>query len=175
MTEKLKLLEKKLKIIDHIIEEADTKNIDEKTISMYNTLQERGHKMIIANKTNPTDNRTKLIEIFKLIGNIILGKKTEPESKTHDQATGGYDKDEAIPLPPIPKLESEEKAEEQHIEKAKKVQSAKGLKITTPSQLITRLPILLEQLKAGNNSNKLKNEPRQIIYSFYSSKNYNHL
>ena len=29
MTEKLKLLEKKLKIIDHIIEEADTKNIDE--------------------------------------------------------------------------------------------------------------------------------------------------
>ena len=32
-------------------------------------------------------------------------------------------------------------------------------------------PILLAQLKAGNNSNKLKNEIRQIIYSLYRSKN----
>ena len=46
--------------------------------------------------------------------------------------------------------------------------------------MITRLPILLAQLKAGNNSNKLKNETRQIAYSLYRSKNltktiYNHL
>ena len=41
----------------------------------------------------------------------------------------------------------------------------------TPSQLITRLPILLPQLKAGNNSQKLKHEIRQIVYSLYRSKN----
>ena len=46
--------------------------------------------------------------------------------------------------------------------------------------MITRLPILLAQLKAGNNSNKLNNEIRQIVYSLYRSKNlsktvYNHL
>ena len=37
--------------------------------------------------------------------------------------------------------------------------------------MITRLPILLAQLKLGNNSQKLKNEIRQIIYSLYRSKN----
>ena len=56
----------------------------------------------------------------------------------------------------------------------------KGLKIMTPNQLITRLPILLVQKQAGNNSQKLHNEIRQIIYSLYKSKNlsktiYNHL
>ena len=34
----------------------------------------------------------------------------------------------------------------------------KGLKIMTPNQLSTRLPILLAQKKAGNNSQKLNNE-----------------
>ena len=47
----------------------------------------------------------------------------------------------------------------------------KGLKIMTPNQLITRLPILLVQKQAGNNSQKLHNEIRQIIYSLYKSKN----
>ena len=37
--------------------------------------------------------------------------------------------------------------------------------------MITRLPILLVQLKAGNNSQKLKNEIRQLLYSLYRSKN----
>ena len=37
--------------------------------------------------------------------------------------------------------------------------------------MITRLPILMAQLKAGNYSQELKNEIRQIVYSFYRSKN----
>ena len=37
--------------------------------------------------------------------------------------------------------------------------------------MITKLPILLAPLKAGNNSQKLKNEIRQIVYSLYRSKN----
>ena len=37
--------------------------------------------------------------------------------------------------------------------------------------MITRLLILLAQLKAGNNSEKLKNEIRQLVYSLYKSKN----
>ena len=50
-------------------------------------------------------------------------------------------------------------------------QSGKGLKILTPNQMLNRLPIALAQLKAGNNSNKLKNEIRQLLYSLYRSKN----
>ena len=46
-----------------------------------------------------------------------------------------------------------------------------GIKILTPNQILNRLPIALAQLKAGNNSNKLKNEIRQLLYSLYCSKN----
>ena len=45
------------------------------------------------------------------------------------------------------------------------------LKILTPNQMLSRLPITLAQLKAGNNSEKLKNEIRQLLYSLHRSKN----
>ena len=50
-------------------------------------------------------------------------------------------------------------------------QQGEGIKILTPNQMLNRLPIALAQLKAGNNSNKLKNEIRQLLYSLYRSKN----
>ena len=50
-------------------------------------------------------------------------------------------------------------------------QQGKGLKILTPNQMLSRLPITLSQLKAGNNSEKLKNEIRQLVYSLYRLKN----
>ena len=46
-----------------------------------------------------------------------------------------------------------------------------GLKILTPNQMLSRLPIALARLQAGSNSNKLKNEIRQLLYSLYCSKN----
>ena len=49
-------------------------------------------------------------------------------------------------------------------------QSGKGFKILIPIQMLSRLPIFLAQLKAGNNSEKLKNEIRQLLYSLYRSK-----
>ena len=45
-----------------------------------------------------------------------------------------------------------------------------GLKILNNKQMLDRLPILLAQIQAGNNSIKLKNEIRQILYSLYRSK-----
>ena len=47
---------------------------------------------------------------------------------------------------------------------------SEGLKILTANQMLSRLPISLAQLKAGNNSEKLKNEIRQLFYSLYRSK-----
>ena len=49
-------------------------------------------------------------------------------------------------------------------------QYGKGLKILTPNQMFKRLPIALAQVKAGNNSESLLNETRQIVYSLYRSK-----
>ena len=48
--------------------------------------------------------------------------------------------------------------------------SGSGFKILTNKQMLNRLPILLAQIQAGNNSNKLKNEARQILYSLYRSR-----
>ena len=42
-----------------------------------------------------------------------------------------------------------------------------GLKMLTPRQMLQRLPIALAQIKAGNNSESLLNEVRQIVYSLY--------
>ena len=53
---------------------------------------------------------------------------------------------------------------------SKKSQKRKGLKILTPNQMLKRLPIALAQVKAGNNSESLLNEIRQIVYSLYRSK-----
>ena len=44
----------------------------------------------------------------------------------------------------------------------------KGLKILAPEQMLQRLPIALAQVKAGNNSESLLNEIKQIVYSLYN-------
>ena len=49
-------------------------------------------------------------------------------------------------------------------------QSGQGLKILTRNQMFSRLEISLAQLNAGNNSEKLKNEIRQLLHSLYRSK-----
>ena len=49
-------------------------------------------------------------------------------------------------------------------------QTGQGLKILTPDQMLSRLLISLAQLKAGNNSEKLKSEIRQLLYSLHRSK-----
>ena len=49
-------------------------------------------------------------------------------------------------------------------------QEGTGIKILTPKQMLQRLPISLGQIKAGNNSQSLLNEIRQIVYSLYESK-----
>ena len=91
-----------------------------------------------------------MIEILSLLKEIInlKDKKTDEQPDTTD----------------MPELESEESAEQ------RRNQQGKGLKILTPSQMLSRLPISLVQLKAGNNSEKLKNEIRQLLYSLYWSK-----
>ena len=62
-------------------------------------------------------------------------------------------------------LESKKKASEE-LEK----QEGTGIRILTPEQMIQRSPIAFAQVKAGNNSENLLNEIRQIVYSLYQSK-----
>ena len=64
----------------------------------------------------------------------------------------------------IPELESGESAAQ------RRNIIGKGLKILTPNQMLSTLPISSAQLNAENNSEKLKNEIRQLLYSLYRSK-----
>ena len=64
------------------------------------------------------------------------------------------DSDEFIDMQP---LENDEE----------KVKEEKKIKILTPNKLLTRLPMLLAQIKTGNNSYKLKYEIRKILYLLY--------
>ena len=75
-------------------------------------------------------------------------------SENEEESTN---KEESEDLPLMPPLESDKE----------EVKEGKGLKILTPNKLLFRLPIFLAQIKAGNNSNKVKNEIRQKLYLLY--------
>ena len=49
-------------------------------------------------------------------------------------------------------------------------QEGKGLKILSPKQILQRLPVALAQIKVGNNSERLLNEIKQIVYFLYQLK-----
>ena len=77
---------------------------------------------------------------------------------------GGYDygewsenNEELTDVPLMPSLEGDEE----------EVKEGKGLKLLTPNKLLTRLPVLLALIKAGNNSYELKNKISQMIDLFY--------
>ena len=65
----------------------------------------------------------------------------------------------------MPDLESEESAVQRRNQRGQEIE------ILTPQQMLNRLPISLAQLKAVNNSEKLKNEIRQLLYSLHRPKN----
>ena len=124
-------------------------------------------------KINPSTRKT-LEDLLSNAKNLyiirenIINEMFNTEDEKLDIAIGGDDHRRKSVIEAISKLGDKEEQE-----------TGKGLKIMTSRQMITRLPILLPQKQAGNNSQKLNNEIRQIIYSLYRSKNlsktvYNH-
>ena len=105
-------------------------------------------------------NRSTIINTYtyfvKLFGPDYFDKM---DDKTNNEADN-----EEIETINMPNLETEESAAQ------RRKQEAKGLKILTPNQMLSRLPISLAQLEAGKNSEKLKNELRQLLYSLYRLK-----
>ena len=81
---------------------------------------------------------------------------SENEEELSDK-TELADKEETVDLSDMLPLEGDEE----------EVKGGKGLKVLTPNKLLTRLLMLLAQIKAGSNSCKLKNEIRQVLYLLY--------
>ena len=89
----------------------------------------------------------------KSIGERVKLRRQKADDKTDE--TG----DEEIDTTDMHDLETEESAEQRRKHKGHGTQ-----------QMLSRLPISLAQLKAGNNSKKLTNEIRQLLYFLYTSK-----
>ena len=85
-------------------------------------------------------------------------KKSDIERKESDEQPDTTD---------VPELESEKPAAK------RRNQERHRLKILTPDQMLSRLPVTLAQLKNNlqNSSQNLKNKIRQLLYSSYRSKN----
>ena len=110
----------------------------------------------LAKKLYETKNKNKGNELVEAI------KSRRSDLKDKIKKMSGYEK----------KIEQPDKIlkiVEEVLDFDKKLRKQQGLelKILTPNQMLSRLPISLAQLKAGNNSEKLKNEIRQILYSLY--------
>ena len=114
-------------------------------------------------KYNPNNNLLNKTQRF-----IESKKEDEEKSKSQPEESiaervksrrqkADNDSDEFINILDMPSLEDDEE----------EIKEEKKLKILTPKQLLTRLPTLLAQVNAGNNSYKLKNEIRQILYLLY--------
>ena len=93
-----------------------------------------------------------MVDVYNQVRTIFI--KPSKQSVPIDE-TDSEELDTDMPL-----LEVEECTEQQ----------GQGLKLLTPEQMLSRSIISLAQLKAGNNSQKRKNEIRQLFYSLYRSK-----
>ena len=91
--------------------------------------------------------------------------KTRRQNKETDRDT----QDSSINLDDFTYGENYDEFDEEDREMLKNYEG-RGLKILSKQQMLSRLPILLAEIQAGNNSKSLKNELRQLIYSLYRSK-----
>ena len=130
-------------------------------------------KSILLNAMKLFDIKNTIVSLFKndLIrsldyqNTVKLEQKTEFEESVAERTKiRRQRKSDDNHTTDMPELQSEESAAQG------KEQKAKGLKILTPNQMLSRLLISLAQLNAGNNSEKLKNEIRQLLYSLHRSK-----
>ena len=106
-------------------------------------------------------------ELLNKISDVKIGKKTPEQRKVIGNLNIFYlSRDEVInffrdysKMVLYPKYKAKQNK-----------RTGTGLRILTSKQMFQRLPIALAQVKAGNNSEKLLNEIKQIVYSLYQSK-----
>ena len=111
------------------------------------------------------DNRIKFDEVLKRqneflnkLNNTRIGKKTDKKKEVINNLVINFFKVYSKMVLDVAYKANQNKTE------------GTGRKMLTPKQMIQRLPIALAQAKAGNNSESLLNEMRQIVYNLHRSK-----
>ena len=111
--------------------------------------------------------KNKQNEFLNKLSNIKIGKKTLEQKEVINNLEKFYNsREEVINF----FRDYIEMLSDANYDSKQNETKGKGLKILTPKQMFQRLPIALAQVKAGNNSESLLNEIRQIVYSLYQSK-----
>ena len=130
-------------------------DINDDLFNKYFKFQRSSDKLTLLNKTNDTEKNNKLVNL------INSGLKDLKEEIKKMSEAGKEIEDTELIVNIVEKI----------FKFNKQNQQGKGIKILTPNQMLNRLPIALAQLNSGNNSNKLKNEIRQLLYSLYRPQN----
>ena len=119
------------------------------------------------NQIKFSEARIKQNEFLNKLSNIKIGKKTTEQKKVIKNIEKFYlSREDDINF----FRDYIEMLSDANYDAKQNETKGKGLKILTPKQMLQRLPIALAQVKAGNNSESLLNEIRQIVYSLYQSK-----
>ena len=114
-----------------------------------------------------SDAKNKQNEFLNKLSDIKIGKKTVKQKETINNLEKFYSsREEVINL----FKDHIEMWSDANYDAKQNETKGKELKILTRKQMLQRLPIALAQVKAGNNSESLLNEIRQIVYSLYQSK-----
>ena len=107
--------------------------------------------------------------VFKAFESRIFLKMKQWEQPEQSQQSTSYDKYDFLNLD-IKLNTSRKPSSDSDIPLFTSKETGTGLKILTPKQMLQRLQIALAQVKAGNNSESLLNEIRQVVYYLYQSK-----
>ena len=111
--------------------------------------------------------KNKQNEFLNKLSNIKIGKKTLEQKEVINNLEKFYNsREEVINF----FRDYIEMLSDANYDAKQNETEGKGLKILTPKQMLQRLPIALAEVKAGNNSESLLNEIRQIVYSLYQLK-----
>ena len=140
-------------MIKEIIDEE--KDINDDLFNKYFKFQRPSDMLMLLNKTNDTEKNNKLVNLI----NSGLKDLKEEIKKMSEVEIENEDPELIVKI--VEKILKFNKQNQQ---------KGQGIKILTLNQMLNRLQIALAQLQAGNNSNKLKNEIRQLLYSLYRSK-----
>ena len=126
------------------------------------------------------ENQVKVLNALYMADEIFTGelkwyKLIDDECKLLRSKSNQTKSDKQPDTTDMPKIEEPDTTDMSDLESEESAaqgrnQQGKGLKILIPNQMLSRLPISLAQLKVGNNSEKLKNEIRKLMYSLYRSK-----
>ena len=170
----MNLLTKEKKIMSELYDSVDYNNLKfeyvgpTKDVSFYEYMDSKElFNAIRDNKIGFSEAKNKQNDFLNKLTNIKIGRKTLEQEKIINNLEKFYiSRQEVINF----FRDFTEMLSDANYNAKQNETKGKGLKILTPKQMLQRLPIALAQVKAGNSSENLLNEIRQIVYSLYQSK-----